>query len=54
MRMVDWPQMNQELTYSERLLRYMRRWCCCFICDKCTGADPETAKNREWKKRVDK
>jgi hypothetical protein len=35
-----WPlysQMNQELTYSEKLLRYMRRCCCCWMCDSCTG-----------------
>ncbi|KAJ9533138.1 hypothetical protein QJQ45_018231, partial [Haematococcus lacustris] len=45
---------NEDLTYSERLLRYMRRCCCCWICDSCTEADPETQRRRDWQARVDK
>ncbi len=47
-------QVNQELTYAEKLLRYMRMCCCCFMCDSCTGADPEDRRKKEWAKRVEK
>jgi len=40
--------MNETLTYSEKLLRYMRRCCCCWMFDSCTGADPEAKAEREW------
>ncbi|KAG2484314.1 hypothetical protein HYH03_016856 [Edaphochlamys debaryana] len=47
-------QMNEELTYAEKLLSYMRRCCCCWMCDSCTGADPEEARKRDWERRVAK
>ncbi|KAG2436492.1 hypothetical protein HXX76_006792 [Chlamydomonas incerta] len=46
--------MNEELTYAEKLLSYMRRCCCCWLCDSCTGADPEEARKRKWERRVAK
>ena len=48
------PQMNEELTYAEKLLSYMRRCCCCWLCDSCTGADPEEQRKRAWQRRVAK
>lgn len=48
------PQMNEDLTHGEKLLRYMNRWCCCMFFDKCTGADPERNMRDEWKEDVDK
>ncbi|KXZ44782.1 SNAP34 protein [Gonium pectorale] len=47
-------EVNAELTYAEKLLSYMRRCCCCWVCDSCTGADPEEQRKREWKRRVDR
>ncbi|GIL53823.1 hypothetical protein Vafri_9459 [Volvox africanus] len=44
--------MNEELTYAEKLLSYMRRCCCLWVCDSCTGADPEEQRKQEWRKRV--
>ena len=41
-------QINEDLSYSEKILRYMRRCCCFMFCDTCTGADPETARERDW------
>ncbi|PNW86894.1 hypothetical protein CHLRE_02g100250v5 [Chlamydomonas reinhardtii] len=46
--------MNEELTYAEKLLSYMRRCCCCWLCDSCTGADPEEQRKRAWQRRVAK
>ncbi|GLC36830.1 hypothetical protein PLESTB_000778200 [Pleodorina starrii] len=46
--------MNEELTYAEKLLSYMRRCCCLWVCDSCTGADPEEQRKREWRRRVEK
>lgn len=46
-------QLNEDLTYGEKLLRYMNRCCCCFFFDKCSRADPETNIRNEWKKEVD-
>ncbi|GIL86286.1 hypothetical protein Vretimale_13720 [Volvox reticuliferus] len=46
--------MNEELTYAEKLLSYMRRCCCLWVCDSCTGADPEERRKRDWEKRVDR
>lgn len=45
--------MNEDLTYGEKLLRYMNRWCCCFLFDKCTGADPDRNVRNKWKDDVD-
>ncbi|EFJ48399.1 hypothetical protein VOLCADRAFT_104786 [Volvox carteri f. nagariensis] len=45
---------NEELTYAEKLLSYMRRCCCLWVCDSCTGADPEEQRKKEWKSRVDR
>ncbi|GFR52989.1 hypothetical protein Agub_g15679 [Astrephomene gubernaculifera] len=46
--------MNAELSYAEKLLSYMRRCCCCWLCDSCTGADPEDQRKRDWRRRVDR
>ncbi len=46
--------MNEHLTYSEEILRYMRRCCCCWMCDSCTGADPERHREAEWRYKTSK
>lgn len=47
-------QINEDLTYAERVLRYMRRCCCCWLCDSCTGADPDKQIKKQWDKDVEK
>ncbi len=43
--------MNENLSYSEKLLLYMRRCCCCTFFDSCTGADPEARRESKWQKQ---
>jgi hypothetical protein len=46
--------MNEHISYSQRILLYMGRCCGCitWICDCCTGADPEAQKKREWERKA--
>lgn len=44
-------QINDNLSYSEKLLMYMRRCCLCWICDSCTGADPEEGREKDWQQK---
>ena len=44
-------QINENLTYSEKILMYMRRCCLCWICDSCTGADPEESREKDWQRK---
>lgn len=45
-------QLNENLTYSEKLLMYMRMCCLCFLCDSCTGADPEYQREQRWQRQA--
>ncbi|KAG1658731.1 hypothetical protein FOA52_002746 [Chlamydomonas sp. UWO 241] len=51
---LDMKELNQTLTYSEKLLRYMRRCCCCWMLDSCTGADPEARAEAKWQQHTQK
>ena len=44
--------MNDHISYSQRILLYMGRCCGCltWMCDCCTGADPEAQRQLEWKR----
>lgn len=37
----DMDEMDSQISYADKLLKYMRRCCCLQFCDSCTGADPE-------------
>ncbi|GAX78888.1 hypothetical protein CEUSTIGMA_g6327.t1 [Chlamydomonas eustigma] len=45
-------RLNEDLSYSEKILSYMRRCCCLWICDSCTGADPEARMERDWREKT--
>lgn len=48
--------MNEHISYSQRILLYMGRCCGCvtWMCDCCTGADPEAQKQRQWERMARK